>query len=138
MDDWAGGAYRPRRLGRANWACGAAVLVGLLCRPGAADAATPTGGWAVQLEARTSGLVDKGRLTLGAGAATGDGLDAYDDPQPQALPSRFLDLYTQHQQSDAGWGGQALPTLRYRADFGSRLTGASLRRHSTSPTPRVR
>jgi len=124
MGDRARGAGRPRRLGRANWAFGAALLsIGLLCHPDVATGATPTGGWAIQLEARASGLVDKGRLTFGASAATGDGLDAYDDPQPRALPSRFLDLYTQHQQSEPGWEGQALPTLRYRADFGSRLTG---------------
>src|SRR5262249_4867390 len=75
--------------------------------------------------ARISGLTDKGGLTLGASSAASDGLDAFDDPHPPALPSRFLDLYTQHSQSDPGWQAQALATLRYRADYATPLNGAA-------------
>jgi len=70
-----------------------------------ARAATPPDGWRIRLDARIGGLTDKGGLTLGASSAASDGLDAFDDPHPPALPSRFLDLYTQHNQGDPGWQG---------------------------------
>ncbi len=82
-----------------------------------ASAQTQPDGWRIRLDASRAGLVDKARLTLGASTAASNGADDLDQPHPPALPSRYLDLTTRHTQTEPGWSGQALPTVRYRAEY---------------------
>ena len=96
----------------------ALVGVALLARPAVAGAAPPSDGWRLRIEAAAqSGLVDKGRLRLGASASAADGFDAFDDPHPPALPSRFVDLVTRHAQTDSGWQGQPRAAMAYRGEY---------------------
>jgi PKD repeat protein len=81
------------------------------------NAAPPDDGWRIRLEAQRPGLVDKGRLTLGASALASDGYDDYDEPHPPVLPSRNLDLVTRHQNDQPGWEDQPQPTLSYQAQY---------------------
>lgn len=92
----------------------AAALLG-----GALEASSQTQpeGWRIRFDASRAGLVDKARLTVGASTAASNGADDLDQPHPPALPSRYLDLTTRHTQTEPGWAGQALPTVRYRAEY---------------------
>jgi PKD repeat protein len=101
-----------------------ALVAASSARFGAAAPSTPPDGWRIRLEASLPGLVDKARLTFGAGTGAIDGLDDFDDPHPPAFPSRFLDLVALHTQDEPGWEAQPLPTVRYRAQFGAPLGSA--------------
>ena len=83
--------------------------------------AAPPDGWRIRLEASLPGLVDKGRLTLGASPSARNGYDDYDDPHPPELPSGYLDLVTRHDTAQPGWETQPQPTLRYRAQYDAAL-----------------
>ncbi len=95
------------------------AALGLFAVPSAA--APPSDGWRIRIEATRPGLVDKGRVILGASATAADGFDTFDDPHPPVFASRFLDAFTQHAQNDPGWENQPRPAMRYRADYGSPL-----------------
>src|SRR5262249_40412284 len=71
-----------------------------------------------------TGLVDRSELILGAAPGASLGLDDLDDPHFPALPNRYLDLYTRHQQTDPGWTGQELSVLDYRTEIGPPLPAA--------------
>jgi PKD repeat protein len=90
-------------------------------------AATPPDGWRIRLEAALPGVLDKGRVTLGSSAGAATGLDAYDEPHPAAWSRHHADLYTEHQRTQPGWETQALPVLRYRAEYQPALDGVSAR-----------
>ncbi len=77
----------------------------------------PADGWRIRLEAGAAGVVDKGWLTLGSGSGALAGLDPYDEPHPPALPSRYVDVYTEHPQADPGWGAQLRTLSRYRREY---------------------
>jgi PKD repeat protein len=95
------------------------LLAGLSVR---SQAATPPDGWRIRLDASLPGLVDKGRLTLGASPSASNGYDDYDDPHPPALPSGYLDLVTRHDDTPgSGWETQPQPTMRYRAQYDAAL-----------------
>src|SRR6187402_2781183 len=99
---------------RARLSVCAAVLLAAAVPAGAA---APTDGWQVRFDAQQAGLANRGRLILGASTQTVDGADAFDDPHPPALPSRALDLFTEHHSQDSGWEGQAVEVERYRAQY---------------------
>jgi PKD repeat protein len=102
------------------------LAVGLLAAFSAPSGAeTPPDGWRIGFEASAPGLVDKARFTVGAGTGAADGFDEFDDPHPPAWPSAYLDLVTVHTQDETGWEAQPQPTVRYRAQFGAPLGGAS-------------
>ena len=93
------------------------AAIGLLAMAAATHAAPPTDGWQVRFDARRTGLVDQGRVVLGASSQSQDGADAFDDPHPPALPRHFLDLFTEHHKTDPGWATQATDLQRYRAQY---------------------
>ena len=110
--------------------CTFMATLGLLAMAVAAHAGTPpTDGWQVRFDARRTGLVDQGRLVLGASSQSQEGADDFDDPHPPALPSRFLDLFTEHHQNDPGWATQATDPQRYRAQYGA-VVGAQNRTYT--------
>jgi hypothetical protein len=99
---------------------GLGVLLALSASVGATP---PDDGWRIRFEASRPSLVDKGRLTLGASVAASNGFDAFEDPHPPSLPSRFLDVFTRHEQTDAGWDTQPRPLMRYRGEYIAPLAG---------------
>jgi PKD repeat protein len=101
-----------------------ALVAASSARFGAAAPSAPPDGWRIRLEASAPGLIDKARLTLGAGTGATDGFDHFDDPHPPAFSRRFLDLVAVHTQDEAGWETQPQPTLRYRAQFDTPLGSA--------------
>lgn len=98
-----------------EWAI--SVPLGAILAGAPAVAQEPADGWRIRLDASSAGLVDKGRLTLGSGSGAASGLDAFDTPHPPALPSRRLDVYTEHQQVEPGWAGQLRPLTRYQREY---------------------
>jgi hypothetical protein len=98
-----------------------ALLLTLAAAPGIARAAAPPDGWAITLTATLPGFPERGQLTLGASSPANDGADGYDTPRPPLFPQAYLDLYTEHSRTEAGWGAQAAPTLQYGAEYQSPL-----------------
>ena len=106
----------------------AIIVVGLILtnllnwQVGTATTAPPDG-WQIALTAELPDLTDRGRLVVGAGTGALPGYDEFDQPLPPAFPLQFLDLYTQHEQTEPGWENQPRSALRYQAEYGSPLDG---------------
>ena len=83
---------------------------------------TPSDGWKIEMHATRTDIIDQGRLIIGASSASSNGYDIYDDEHPPILPNRYLDLFTNHNQADAGWENQKLQDMKYRAEFGAPLS----------------
>ncbi|HEY7510113.1 MAG TPA: Ig-like domain-containing protein, partial [Vicinamibacteria bacterium] len=101
-----------------------ALALGLLAAFAGAPlvaAPPPPDGWRIRFDARMDGLVDQGRVVIGAGSGASDGRDAFDDPHPPALPHHVLDLVSEHRQDEAGWEAQEHAALRYRAQYDTPL-----------------
>ena len=82
-------------------------------------AVQPAEGWRLTLGANISGVTDQGRLTLGAVSEAAIELDDRDEPHPPALPSRYVDVYTEHNLGEppepALSSGARPPSARLRA-----------------------
>jgi hypothetical protein len=83
--------------------------------------ASPPDGWRIDITATMADIVDRGRFTIGATTPGLLGLDDHDEPQPPALPSRYIDLVSEHGDTEPGWTNQQLATQRYRAEYGPPL-----------------
>lgn len=99
--------------------CALLLLIGLI-----AGFTTAFGdSWQIKIDATPSNLIDKGRFIIEADPSSIDGYDALDQPHPPALPSRFLDLYSSHSNTESGWELQPLPNLHYRLESLRSLNG---------------